>query len=81
MELEGLAPVMETVRNGAPGLTPPQVRTLMIRFLGSSNAASVRDFYADLDAHLADIPFVAGEQFFAEPWSLSILQQRQSASQ
>ena len=39
----------------------------MIRIRGvvERGKLRVRDFYADLDAHLADVPFVASEQFSA----------------
>ena len=84
-ELEGFAAVMEGVRNASERLTGRAIAGPydydQIPALVERSRLRVKNFYADLDAHLADIPFVAGEQFFAEPWSLSILQHRQSASQ
>lgn len=69
MELEEFAPVMETVRNGAPDLKGRAIAGPhaydQIPGVVERGKLRVRDFYADLDAHLADIPFVAGEQFFA----------------
>jgi glutathione S-transferase len=69
MELEGFAPVMETVRSGAPG---PKGRAIagphdynQIPGVVERGKPRVGDFFADLDAHLADVPFVAGEQFSA----------------
>jgi glutathione S-transferase len=67
MELEGFAAVMETVRNAAAGLKGraisgphdyEQIPTLVER--GSQRVAN---FYADLEARLATVPFVAGDRF------------------
>ena len=69
IELEGFAPVMETVRNGTPGLKGRAIAGPhdydQIRGVVERGKLRVRDFYADLDAHLADVPFVASEQFSA----------------
>ena len=60
---------METVRNGAPGLKGRAIAGAhdydQIPGVVERGKLRVRDFYADLDAHLADVPFVAGEQFSA----------------
>jgi len=67
MELEGFAAVMETVRNAAAGLKGraiagpheyEQIPALVVR-----GRQRVKDFYADLEARLADVPFVAGARF------------------
>ena len=61
--------MMETVRNGAPGLKGRAIAGAhdydQIPRGRRARQAALRDFYADLDAHLADVPFVAGEQFSA----------------
>jgi glutathione S-transferase len=69
MELEGFAAVMEAVRNSAPGL---KGRALagphayeQIPTLAERSKQRVRDFHADLNAHLSAVPFVAGEAFSA----------------
>jgi len=68
-ELEGFAAVMEGVRNKVAGLKGraiagphdyEQIPTLVERSL-----LRVRDFFADLDERLAQVPFVAGEQYSA----------------
>ena len=60
---------METVRNGTPGLKGRAIAGPhdydQIRGVVERGKLRVRDFYADLDAHLADVPFVASEQFSA----------------
>ena len=88
IQLEGFAPVMETVRNGNPGLKGRAIAGPhdydQIRGVVERGKLRVRDFYADLDAHLADVPFVRASNFpllTLQAWSLSILRQRQSASQ
>ncbi|CAN5379077.1 glutathione S-transferase [soil metagenome] len=67
MELEGFAVVMETVRNAAAGLAGraiagphdyEQIPALVER--GNQRLAN---FYADLEARLEAVPFVAGERF------------------
>jgi glutathione S-transferase len=67
VELEGFAAVMETVRNGVPGLKGRAIAGPhdyeQIPELVERGKLRVKDFYADLDARLADVPFVAGDQF------------------
>jgi glutathione S-transferase len=67
MELEGFAAVMETVRNKVEGL---KGRALagphgyeQIPALVDRGRQRVANFYADLEARLAESPFVAGDQF------------------
>jgi glutathione S-transferase len=69
VELEGFAPVMEGVRNSLPGLKGravagphdyPQIPALVER-----SKIRVATFLSDLDARLADVPFVAGDEFSA----------------
>ena len=69
VELDGFLAVMEGVRNRAPGL---ERRALsgphaydQIPELVTRSELRVQDFYADLDARLQDVPFIAGEQFSA----------------
>ena len=66
-ELEGFAAVMEAVRNSVPGL---KGRALagphdyeQIPALTERSKARAIDFYADLNARLLDVPFVAGNHF------------------
>jgi glutathione S-transferase len=68
-ELEGFAAVMEGVRNAAPRLAGraiagphdyPQIPELVAR-----SKRRVANFYSDLDARLADVAFIAGENFSA----------------
>jgi glutathione S-transferase len=68
-ELEGFAAVMEGVRNASERLKGraiagpydyDQIPTLVER-----SRLRVKNFYADLDAHLATRPFVAGDHFSA----------------
>jgi glutathione S-transferase len=68
-ELEGFAAVMEGVRNASERLKGraiagpydyDQIPTLVER-----SRLRVRNFYADLDARLAALPFVAGDHFSA----------------
>ncbi|TCM14234.1 glutathione S-transferase [Novosphingobium sp. PhB165] len=69
MELEGFAPVMETVRNRAAGLKDRAIAGphgyAQIPALVDRGMARVRDFYADLEARLGEQPFVAGSAFSA----------------
>jgi glutathione S-transferase len=69
MELEGFAAVMETVRNAAAGLKGRAIAGThdyeQIPALVERGRQRVTDFYADLEARLADVPFVAGDQFSA----------------
>ena len=66
-ELEGFAAVMEAVRNSVPGL---KGRALagphdyeQIPALAERSKARAIDFYADLNARLLEVPFVAGSHF------------------
>ena len=66
-ELEGFAPVMEAVRNSAPGL---KGRALagphdyeQIPALAERSKLRAEHFFADLNARLLDLPFVAGDHF------------------
>ena len=67
MELEGFAAVMETVRNAAAGLKGRAIagphEYEQIPALVERGRQRVKDFYADLEARLADVPFVAGARF------------------
>jgi glutathione S-transferase len=67
VELEGFAAVMETVRNTAPGLKGRAMAGPhgydQIPALAERGRLRVQNFYADLDARLADAPFVAGDRF------------------
>ena len=69
MELEGFAAVMEAVRNSVPGL---KGRALagphayeQIPALAARSRQRVLDFYADLNARLSAVPFIAGAAFSA----------------
>jgi glutathione S-transferase len=69
MELEGFAAVMEAVRNAVPGL---KRRALagphgydQIPALAERSKQRVKDFYADLNSRLSEVPFVAGDTFSA----------------
>ncbi|MFX6808004.1 hypothetical protein ABTH26_20060, partial [Acinetobacter baumannii] len=61
MELEGFASVMETVRNGAPGLTGRAIAGLhgydQIPELVVRGRRRIADFYGDLDVRLSETPF------------------------
>ena len=66
-ELEEFAAVMEAVRNSVPGL---KGRALagphdyeQIPALAERSKVRAIDFYADLNARLLDVPFVAGNHF------------------
>ena len=68
-ELDGFAPTMEGVRNAVPGL---KGRALsgphdyeQIPGLVERSKRRVANFYADFDARLEDVPFVAGADFSA----------------
>ncbi len=67
MELEGFASVMETVRNGAPGLKGRAIAGPhdydQIFELVARGRRRIADFYADLQARLSETPFVAGDAF------------------
>jgi glutathione S-transferase len=66
-ELEGFAAVMETVRNTSPGLKGRAIAGPhdydQIPAIVERGILHVRDFYADLDVRLKDVPFVAGDKF------------------
>src|SRR5260370_23713471 len=68
-ELDGFAPTMEGVRNSVPGL---KGRALsgphdyeQIPGLVDRSKRRVANFYADFNARLGDVPFVAGADFSA----------------
>jgi glutathione S-transferase len=66
-ELEGFASVMEAVRNAVPGLKSRAIAGPhdyeQIPVLVERSRLRVRNFYADFDARLAEVPFVAGDEF------------------
>src|SRR5258708_9904018 len=66
-ELEGFASVMEAVRNAVPGLknlpiAGPHDYDQIPALVERSNQR-VRNFYTDFNARLAEVPFVAGDEF------------------
>jgi glutathione S-transferase len=67
VELEGFAAVMEGVRNASERLKGRAIAGPydyeQIPALVERSKARVRNFYADLDARLTDVPFVAGDDF------------------
>jgi glutathione S-transferase len=67
VELEGFAPVMEGVRNAAPGLKGRAIAGPhdyeQIPALVDRSRLRVANFLADLDTRLASVPFVAGDKF------------------
>ena len=67
MELEGFAAVMETVRNNAAGLKDRAIAGphgyAQIPALVERGRKRVADFYADLEARLAEESFIAVERF------------------
>ncbi|MDB5656615.1 MAG: Glutathione S-transferase [Tardiphaga sp.] len=67
MEQDGFAAVMETVRNAAAGLKGRAISGThayeQIPALVERGRQRVADFYADLEARLAEVPFVAGDRF------------------
>jgi glutathione S-transferase len=67
VEQEGFASVMEAVRNAIPGLKSRAIAGPhdyeQIPALVERSKARVRNFYADFDARLTDVPFVAGDDF------------------
>lgn len=69
MELEGFAAVMETVRNAVAGLKGRAIAGphdyAQIPALVERGRKRVADFYVDLEARLAEVPFIAGDQFSA----------------
>ncbi len=67
VELEGFASVMEAVRNAVPGLKNRAIAGPhdyeQIPALVERSKQRVRNFYADFNARLADVRFIAGEDF------------------
>lgn len=67
VEQEGFASVMEAVRNAVPGLKNRAIAGphdyAQIPALVERSKARVMNFYADLNARLADIRFAAGDEF------------------
>lgn len=68
-ELEGFAAVMEGVRNAAPRLAGRAIAGphdyAQIPALVERSKLRIANFYGDMDAWLAEAPFVAGELFSA----------------
>jgi glutathione S-transferase len=68
-ELEGFAAVMEGVRNAAPRLSGRAIAGphdyAQIPELVERSKRRVANFYSDMDARLAEVPFIAGENFSA----------------
>jgi glutathione S-transferase len=66
-ELEGFATVMEAIRNAAPGLKGRAIAGPydyeQIPELAERSKLRVKNFFADLDARLTGVPFVAGDRF------------------
>ena len=67
VELEGFASVMDAVRNTAPGLKNRAIagphEYEQIPALAERSRKRVTNFYADFDARLVDVPFIAGDNF------------------
>jgi glutathione S-transferase len=67
VEMEGFASVMEAVRNAVPGLKNRAIAGPheydQIPALVERSRQRVGNFYADFNARLADVPFVAGDAF------------------
>jgi glutathione S-transferase len=67
IELEGFASVMEAVRNAVPGLKNRAIAGPhdydQIPALVERSRQRVSNFYADFNARLADVPFMAGNEF------------------
>jgi glutathione S-transferase len=67
VEMEGFASVMEAVRNAVPGLKSRAIAGPhdydQIPALVERSRQRVGNFYADFNARLADVPFVAGDAF------------------
>jgi glutathione S-transferase len=65
VEQEGFASVMEAIRNTAAGLKGRAIAGPhgydQIPALAERSKLRVQNFFADLDARLAEVPFVAGE--------------------
>jgi glutathione S-transferase len=68
-ELQGFAAVMEGVRNAAPRLAGRAIAGphdyTQIAELVERSKRRVSNFYGDMDARLAEVPFIAGEDFSA----------------
>jgi glutathione S-transferase len=66
-EIEGFAAVMEAVRNAVPGLKGRAIAGPhdyeQIPKLVERSRQRVGHFYADFNTRLADVPFIAGEEF------------------
>jgi glutathione S-transferase len=67
VELEGFAAVMDAIRNTAPGLKGRAIAGPydyeQIPELAERSKLRVKNFFADLDAGLREVPFVAGEHY------------------
>ena len=67
VELEGFASVMEAVRNAVPGLKNRAIAGPhdyeQIPALVERSRQRIGNFYADFNSRLADVPFVAGDEF------------------
>ena len=67
VEQEGFFSVMEAVRNAVPALKNRAIAGPhdyeQIPALVERSRARVGNFYADFDARLADVPFIAGDEF------------------
>ena len=67
VEMEGFASVMEAVRNAVPGLKGRAIAGPhdyeQIPALAERSMQRVRNFYTDFNARLADVPFMAGDEF------------------
>ncbi len=66
-ELEGFAAVMEAIRNAAPGLKSRAIAGPhdyeQIPELAERSRLRVKNFFADFDGRLGEVPFVAGQRF------------------
>lgn len=66
-ELDGFAAVMEAIRNAAPGLKGRAIAGPhdyeQILELTERSKLRVKNFFADLDARLSEVPFVAGDRY------------------
>jgi len=67
VEQEGFASVMEAVRNAVPGLKGRAIAGPhdyeQIPALVERSKARVASFYADFNARLTEVPFIAGDEF------------------
>jgi glutathione S-transferase len=66
-ELEGFAAGMEAIRNASPGLKSRAIAEPhdyeQIAELAERSKLRVKNFFADFDARLGEVPFVAGQRF------------------